>query len=110
MLADFDDETWRYILLPIFAAAYRFEGQTYQVLVNGQTGIVAGQKPVAWWKVWLAIAGLQTPGILLALLGLFLLLFGGIGIFVLGGAAFLFVVGLVISIRIFRQATQAGEA
>ena len=110
MLADFEDEVWRYILLPVYAAAYRFENETFQVLVNGQTGVVAGQKPIAWWKVWLAIAGLLAPGVLLALIGLVLLLFGGIGIFALGLAAILFVIGLVISIKIFQQATQAGEA
>ncbi len=110
MLVDFDDEVWRYILLPVYAAAYRFENETFQVLVNGQTGVVAGQKPIAWWKVWLAIAGLLSPGVLLALIGLVLLLFGGIGIFALGLAAVLFVVGLVISIKIFRQAAEAGEA
>ncbi len=110
MLADFEDETWRYILLPVYASAFRFEGSIFQVLINGQTGIVAGQKPVAWWKVWLAITGLLSPGLLLSLIGLVLLLFGGIGIFVLAFAAVIFVVGLVLSINIFNQATQAGEA
>jgi hypothetical protein len=110
MLADFEDETWRYILLPVYAAAYRFEGVTFQVLINGQTGIVAGLKPVAWWKVWLAITGLLSPGLLLAIIGLVLLLFGGIGIFALALAAIIFLVGLVISINIFNKATQAGEA
>jgi len=110
MLADFENETWRYILLPVFASAYRFENETFQVLVNGQTGTVAGQKPIAWWKVWLAISGLLSPGVLLAIIGLVLLLFGGIGIFALGFAAILFVVGLVISINLFQKAAQAGEA
>lgn len=110
MLADFEDEVWRYILLPVYAAAYRFDNETFQVLVNGQTGAVSGQKPIAWWKVWLAIAGLLSPGVLLALIGLVMLLFGGIGIFALGLAAIFFFVGLVISIKIFRQATEAGEA
>ena len=110
MLADFNEETWRYILLPVYAAAYRFKGETFQVLVNGQTGAVAGQKPIAWWKVWLAIAGLLSPGVLMALIGLVLLLFGGIGVFALGLAGILFAVGLMIFIHIFRQAAQAGEA
>jgi hypothetical protein len=110
MLADFAEETWRYILLPVYAVAYGFDGKTYQVLVNGQSGVVAGQKPVEWWKVWLAIAGLLTPGVLLGLVGLVLLLVGGIGIFPLGLGGILFVVGLVISIYIFKQAIQAGEA
>jgi hypothetical protein len=110
MMADFEDETWRYILLPVYAAAYRYESETFQVLVNGQTGNVAGQKPIAWWKVWLAIVGLLTPGVLLALLGLVLLLFGGIGIFPLGLGSILFVIGILISIHIIRQALSEGEA
>ena len=110
MLADFDNESWRYILLPIYSAAYRYDGETFQVLVNGQTGLVVGQKPVAWWKVWLAIVGLLSPGVVMAILGLVLLLFGGIGIFALGFSAILFVIGLVISIHIFRLATQEGQA
>jgi predicted RNA-binding Zn-ribbon protein involved in translation (DUF1610 family) len=109
MRADFENETWRYILLPVFTAAYRFGGETYQLLVNGQTGKVAGQKPIAWWKVWLAILGVQFPWILFAAIGLLLLLFGGIGIFPLFLAAILFVIGLFISIKLFNQATQAGE-
>ncbi len=110
MAADFADETWRYILLPVFIAAYRFESKAYQVMINGQTGSVAGQKPVAWWKVWLAIAALLAPGTLIGLIGLPLLLAGGIGLIplVLGGV--LFIIGAVISGIIFMQAMKAGEA
>jgi DNA-directed RNA polymerase subunit RPC12/RpoP len=110
MAADFADETWRYILLPVFVAAYRFEGETYLVLVNGQTGTVSGQKPVAWWKIWLAIAGILSPGVLLGLVGLITMLFGGIGLVPLVGGIIFFIIGLIFSIVIFRKATQAGEA
>jgi hypothetical protein len=54
--------------------------------------------------------GLLSPGIITAIIGLVLLLFGGIGIFALGFSAILFVIGLLISIQIFLQATKAGEA
>jgi DNA-directed RNA polymerase subunit RPC12/RpoP len=109
MAADFADETWRYILLPVFVAAYRYNGEVFQLLVNGQTGNISGQKPVAWWKVWLAIGGLLSPGILLGLVGLVLLLFGGLGVIPLGIGAVLFVIGIVLSVVIFRKAMQAGE-
>ena len=59
MMADFSDEAWRFILLPVYVAAYKFEDRVFQVMVNGQTGAVAGQKPVAWWKIWLAVAALS---------------------------------------------------
>jgi hypothetical protein len=70
MALDFADESWRYVLLPVYVAVYRYEGESYQVLVNGQTGTVAGQRPVDWTKVWLAVAGMLAPGVLLGLLGL----------------------------------------
>lgn len=38
MAADFSNESWRYVLLPVYLTAYRFENKTYKVMVNGQTG------------------------------------------------------------------------
>jgi len=73
---DLDDETWKHVLLPVHVSAYQFKGTTYQVMVNGVTGEVGGQKPVAWWKVWPLIVLMQLPGLFFALLGLVLLLLG----------------------------------
>ena len=109
MTADFGEEVWRYILLPVYLTAYRFENKVYQVMANGQTGVVAGQKPVAWWKVWLAIAALLLPGLGLGLVGLILLLAGGLGAIMLGLGGMLLVGGGAISIIIYRQAV-ASEA
>ena len=109
MTADFAEEVWRYILLPIYIAAYKFEDKVYQMMVNGQTGSVAGQKPVAWWKIWLAIAGLFSPGLLFGLIGLVTLLFGGIGILFLVISVILLIIGGFLSFRIYQQAV-ASEA
>ena len=109
MKADFSNEVWRYILLPVYLAAYRFEGKVYQVMVNGQTGVVAGQKPVAWWKIWLVVAALLSPGLLLGLVSLPFLLAGGIGIVPLFLAFILVVIGGGISVTIYKKAT-ASEA
>lgn len=80
MTADFEDERWRYVLLPMYVSAYVYDGRTYQVLVNGQTGEVAGQKPVAWWRIWAAIAAATTPSVFVGVcLGVPLTLFAGIG-------------------------------
>jgi DNA-directed RNA polymerase subunit RPC12/RpoP len=107
MTADFADESWRYILLPVYLAAYKFEGRVFQVMVNGQTGAVAGQKPVAWWKVWLAIAALLAPGTLLGLIGLPLVLVGGAGIIPIGLGIILFIIGAVISFFLYRKARES---
>jgi len=108
MSADFSDETWRYVLLPVYVAAYQFESKTYQVMVNGQTGTVAGQKPVAWWKIWLVIGLLLGPGAVLGLAGL-ILSAAGVGVPLLAVAVVLFIIGVIISVIIYRQAT-ASEA
>ncbi len=79
MVADFAGETWRYILLPVYLSTYRFKDEIYQVMVNGQTGAIAGQKPVNWTTVWLVIAAMLAPGALSILIGLPMLLMGGIG-------------------------------
>ena len=110
MSLDFSEESWRYILLPMYVAAYRYGEQVYQVLINGQTGTVAGQRPVDWTKVWLAIAALVLPGLFIGLLGLATLPLGGVGV-VIGGLGFvLLVVVLVIAAVIWNQAQRMDDA
>ncbi|MBN1956485.1 MAG: hypothetical protein JW900_15755 [Anaerolineae bacterium] len=108
MTVDFADEAWRYILLPIYLASYHFDERTFQVVVNGQTGAVAGQKPVAWLRIWLAIAAILSPGACLGLLGL-LLAWTGIGAFGIVLGLVLLVAGLIGAIVIFRNARAAEE-
>lgn len=107
MSADFDDESWRYILLPVYLAAYRYEGKVFQVMINGQTGVVAGGKPVAWWKVWLAIAAILTPGVFLILLGFLLMLAAGLGIIAITAGIILFVIGVIFSILLYQHARKS---
>jgi predicted RNA-binding Zn-ribbon protein involved in translation (DUF1610 family) len=108
MTADFADERWRYVLLPVYLASYRFEDRTFQVMVNGQTGQVAGQKPVAWLKVWLVIAAMLAPGACLGLLGLLTAALG-IGVFGLILGFILLVAGLVGAIFVFQKARASEE-
>jgi hypothetical protein len=110
LTADFADETWRYILLPVYVAAYQFNAKVYQVMVNGQTGAVAGQKPVAWWKIWLAGAALLSPGLCLALVGLPLLLAGGVGVIPLAIGGLLFLAGLAAAVALYQYASHAEAA
>jgi hypothetical protein len=77
--------------------------------VNGQTATVAGQKPVAWWKIWIAIAGLLAPGLILGLIGLPLLLAAGTGIVPLALGGILLVIGGILAFMLYQQAV-ASEA
>ncbi len=108
MTADFADEVWRYILLPVYLSSYTYEGQVYQVMVNGQTGVVAGQKPVDWRKIWLVIAAFLLPGILLIVADLGAALVRGVQasiIFPLG--VMLLVLGIVFAVGLYQRAVAA---
>jgi predicted RNA-binding Zn-ribbon protein involved in translation (DUF1610 family) len=106
----FSAESWRYILLPLYLAVYRFENQVYQVVINGQTGEISGQRPVDWRKVWLVILGLLAPGVLLGLAGLISVPLAGVGagLGIIGFA--LLVVGLVVGGIIFAKAQGLDDA
>jgi DNA-directed RNA polymerase subunit RPC12/RpoP len=62
------DETFKHILLPVWMAAYKYNGRTYRFVVNGQTGKVQGERP---WSVW-KIAAAVLVGLLLAALAAWL--------------------------------------
>jgi DNA-directed RNA polymerase subunit RPC12/RpoP len=47
----FGNETFKHILLPVYVAAYRYNGKPFQVLVNGQTAEVVGKAPWSFWKI-----------------------------------------------------------
>jgi hypothetical protein len=106
---DFSDENWRLVLLPFFLATFMFEGRSYQVLINGQTGKISGQRPVDWTKIWLVIAALLVPGLLLSFLGLLTLPFGGVGVPIGGFGLFLLIVGVMIGIIILVKANQLDD-
>lgn len=109
MELEFEDEAWRYILLPVYLAAYRYAGKTYQALLNGQTGEIDGQRPVDWNKIWLVIALLLTPGGLLSLVGLITLPLAGIGLAIGGVGFILLIIGLVISVVLYIQADRMDD-
>lgn len=50
-----DNETFKHILLPIWTAAYRYNGKSYRFVVNGQSGRVQGERPWSVWKIALAV-------------------------------------------------------
>lgn len=49
------DETFKHILLPVWMAAYKYNGKSYRFLVNGQTGEVQGERPWSAWKIAFAV-------------------------------------------------------
>lgn len=105
MNLDFADESWRYVLLPVYLATYTYEGKPFQVMVNGESGKISGQRPADWNKIWLVIALLLAPGLLLGLLGLLTIPFAGVGLGIGGFGFILLVIGLVIAFILYNKAS-----
>ena len=49
------DITFKHILTPVWIAAYRYRGESYRFVVNGQTGSAAGERPWSVWKIAFAV-------------------------------------------------------
>ena len=49
------DVTFKHILLPVWLAAYKYQGDTYRFVVNGRTGRVQGERPYSVWKITFAV-------------------------------------------------------
>jgi hypothetical protein len=59
--SDFSGQTYKLVLLPLWIGAYTYQNKTYRVLINGQTGKVAGDKPRDAIKIALVVGiGLLT--------------------------------------------------
>ena len=54
--------TFKHVLLPVWLAAYKYRGQSYRFVVNGQSGRVQGERPYSAWK----IAGAVVLGLIVA--------------------------------------------
>lgn len=47
--------TFKHLLLPVYAGAYRFNQKVFQIVVNGRTGEIQGDRPYSFWKIALLI-------------------------------------------------------
>jgi len=62
------DIMFKLMLLPVWIACYIYAGKTYQIMVNGRTGKVVGERPYSKIKIALAIlAGLVLVGLVAVL-------------------------------------------
>jgi hypothetical protein len=52
----YSDITFKLVLLPVWIACYLHGGRTWQVLINGRTGEVIGQRPYSAIKIAIAVA------------------------------------------------------
>ena len=51
----FSGQTFKHVLVPVWLLTYAYRGRPWQVVVNGYTGVVAGDYPKSWWKIALLV-------------------------------------------------------
>jgi hypothetical protein len=59
--------TFKHLLLPVYVGAYRFRDKVYQVVVNGRTGEVQGERPYSFWKILFLVLFLVAALVVLGL-------------------------------------------
>jgi len=59
--------TFKHILLPMWLAVYRYQNQTYRILVNARTGHVSGDRPYSWIKITFAVLAALIVVLIIAL-------------------------------------------
>ncbi len=63
----FDNITFKHILLPVWISAYKYGDKSYRFLINGDTGEVQGERPWSVAKIGLTIAAAIILLILISL-------------------------------------------
>jgi len=70
--ANYQNETYKHVMLPVYSTAYTYKGKKYHVLINGQSGVVKGAYPKSPAKIAAIIAA-----VLVALFTIFMFSEGG---------------------------------
>lgn len=52
---DYSGQTFKHILVPIWILTYQYGRKTFQVVINGYTGTIAGEYPKSWVKILIAV-------------------------------------------------------
>jgi LSD1 subclass zinc finger protein len=53
--SQYDDITFKHVLLPVWISAYRYRDRTFRFIVNARTGQVQGERPWSHAKISLAV-------------------------------------------------------
>jgi Zn finger protein HypA/HybF involved in hydrogenase expression len=53
--ANYRGRTFKHILVPVWLVTYNYGRKSYQCVVNGYTGKMAGEHPYSWLKITLAV-------------------------------------------------------
>ena len=63
---EFSADTYKHTLLPVWVLAYQYGGKTWQAVINGYTGAIAGKYPKSWAKIALLVGVILLVLIIIA--------------------------------------------
>lgn len=63
--ASYTDQTFKHTLLPVWLLHYDYGRKSYQVVVNGVTGAIAGEQPYSWIKIFFAVLAFIVAALVL---------------------------------------------
>ncbi|MEW6323662.1 MAG: zinc ribbon domain-containing protein [Acidobacteriota bacterium] len=64
--ATYTGQTFKHVLLPVWVVAYDYGRRRFQVVANGVTGAVSGERPWSWIKMLLAVAAAAIAAVAVA--------------------------------------------
>ena len=64
----YSEITFKHLLLPVYAGAYRYNSKLFQILVNGRTGEIQGERPYSFWKIALLVVSILIGVLIVVLL------------------------------------------
>src|SRR5687767_9767835 len=65
---DYASRTFKHVLVPIWLLSYDYGRKAYQVIVNGYTGQIAGNRPYSAWKIFFAVVAAILAGLVVLFL------------------------------------------
>ena len=69
MQRQYQGRSFKHVLVPVWLVSYTYGTKTFQIVANGYTGAIAGERPYSWVKISLAVlAALLFLGLLLAVM------------------------------------------
>lgn len=66
--SQYDDITFKHVLLPVWISAYRYRDKTFRFIVNARTGQVQGERPWSVSKIALAVVGILIALLIIAVM------------------------------------------
>ena len=69
MQRQYQGRSFKHVLVPVWLVSYTYGAKTFQIVANGYTGAIAGERPYSWVKISLAVlAALLFLGLLLTVM------------------------------------------